>query len=158
MTTVDKLSVLENIPSDKEPDERIYIDPIPVLFFIGVFFLCWNRCSPLKSNCSICCALSKKKVKEDLSPNYGTDLDEVTSVAEVACVIVFIRPFLCSVNMIRHVTIIDNRWGTQILSMRELMVAREQEQVTTTQTTLRSQQIASPRKSIFHNTIFVKIL
>merc|ERR1712004_737310 len=68
---------------DKEPDERIYIDPIPVLFFIGVFFLCWNRCSPLKSNCSICCALSKKKVKEDLSPNYGTDLDEVTSVVEV---------------------------------------------------------------------------
>ena len=97
-------------------------------------------------------------VKEDLNPNYGTDLDEVTSVAEVACVIVFIRPFLCSVNMIRHVTIIDNRWGTQILSMRELMVAREQEQVTTTQTTLRSQQIASPRKSIFHNTIIVKIL
>ena len=29
--------------------------------------------------------------KEDLNPNYGTDLDEVTSVAEVACVIVYIR-------------------------------------------------------------------
>ena len=60
--------------------------------------------------------------------------------------------------MIRHVTIIDKRRGTQILSMRALMVAREQEQVTTTQTTLRSQQSVSPRKSVFHNTIFVKIL
>ena len=31
--------------------------------------------------------------KEDLNPNYGTDLDdyEATSVAEVACIIIFIR-------------------------------------------------------------------
>ena len=34
--------------------------------------------------------------------------------------------------------IIDNRQRTQILSMRALVLAREQEQVTTTQTTLRS--------------------
>ena len=37
---------------------------------------------------------------------------------------------------------IDNRQGTQILNMRALMLAREQEQVTTTQTTIRSQQSA----------------
>ena len=142
----DQLAVLEEIPSDKEPDGRIYwvLVSIPVLFFlIGLFFLCWNQCGLLKPYCSSCCALCTalctKVGKEDLNPNYGTDLDEVTSVVEVACVIVFIRPFLCSVNMIRHVTIIDNRWGTQILSMRELMQAREQEQVTTTHPTLRSQ-------------------
>ena len=101
------MSVLEYIPTDKGPDERIYIDPVPILFFIFLCsFLCWNRCGLLKSICSICCALSKKTVKEDLSPNYGTDLDEVTSVVEVACVTVFIRPFLCSFNMIRHLKII----------------------------------------------------
>ena len=78
------MAVLEYIPTDKEPDERIYwiLVSIPVLFFIiGVFFLCWNRCSLLKSNCST------KTVKEDLNPDYETDLDEFTSVAEVAVVL-----------------------------------------------------------------------
>ena len=91
----DYLAVLEYIPSDKEPDERIYwaLVSIPVLFFlVGVFFLCWNQCGLLKPYCSSCCALCTalctKMGKEDLNPNYGTDLDEVTSVAEVACVIV----------------------------------------------------------------------
>ena len=32
--------------------------------------------------------------KEDLNPNYGTDLDEAPSVAEVGCIIVFIRLYL----------------------------------------------------------------
>ena len=91
----DELAVLEYIPSDKEPDERIYwvLVSIPVLFFlVGVFFLCWNQCDLLKPYCSLCCtlctALCTKMEKEDLNPNYGTDLDEVTSVAEVACAIV----------------------------------------------------------------------
>ena len=43
---------------------------------------------------------------------------------------------------------IDNRQGTQILSMRELMQAREQEQVATTQTTLRSQPFLNNQLSI----------
>ena len=79
--------------SDKEPDERIYwvLVSIPVLFFlIGLFFLCWNQCGLLKPYCSFCCAfcsaLCTKMEKEDLNPNYGTDLDEATSVAEVASV------------------------------------------------------------------------
>ena len=83
--------------SDKEPDEKIYwvLVSIPVLFFlIGLFFLCWNQCGLLKPYCSLCCALCTalctKMEKEDLNPNYGTDLDEVTSVVEVAFVIVFI--------------------------------------------------------------------
>ena len=38
--------------------------------------------------------------KEDLNPNYGTDLDEASSVAQVARVIAFIRLF----NMIHDVT------------------------------------------------------
>ena len=88
------MAVLEYIPSDKEPDERIYwaLVSIPVLFFlIGLFFLCWNQCGLLKPYCSLCCALCTKMEKEDLNPNYGTDLDEAPSVAEVACVIIQIR-------------------------------------------------------------------
>ena len=86
------LAVLEYIPSDKEPDERIYwvLVSIPVLFFlVGVFYLCWNQCGLLKPYCSLCCTLCTKMEKEDLNPNYGTDLDEATSVAEVACVNVY---------------------------------------------------------------------
>ena len=102
------MAVLEYIPTDKEPDERIYwvLVSIPVLFFlVGVFFLCWNQCGLLKPYCSICCALCTKMEKEDLNPNYGADLDEVTSVAEVACVIVYIRSFLGSItNTIYDVT------------------------------------------------------
>ena len=109
----DYLAVLEEIPSDKEPDERIYwvLVSIPVLFFlVGVFYLCWNRCGLLKPYCSlcctickccsicsiccnICCALCTKLEKEDLNPYYGADLDEATSVAEVAFVIEFIRSY-----------------------------------------------------------------
>ena len=82
--------------TDDEPDKRIYwsLVSIPVLFFlVGVFYLCWNQCGLLKPYCSLCCTLCTKMEKEDLNPNYGTDLDEATSVAEVACVIVFIRLF-----------------------------------------------------------------
>ena len=107
----DYLAVLEYIPTDKEPDERIYwiLVSIPVLFFlIGLLFLCWNQCGLLKPYCSLCgalcTALCTKMEKEDLNPNYGTELDEATSVAEVACVVLFIRPLLCSFNMICHVT------------------------------------------------------
>ena len=90
------MAVMEYITTDKEPDERIYwvLVSIPVLFFlIGLFSLCWNQCGLLKPNCSIFCALSTRMEKEDLNPNYGTDLDdyEATSVAEVACIIIFIR-------------------------------------------------------------------
>ena len=97
--------------TDDEPDKRIYwsLVSIPVLFFlVGVFYLCWNQCGLLKPYCSlcctickccsissiccnICCALCTKLEKEDLNPYYGADLDEATSVAEVGCVIVFIR-------------------------------------------------------------------
>ena len=90
--------------TDDEPDKRIYwvLVSIPVLFFlIGIFFLCWNQCGLLKPHCSICCALCTKAVKEDLNPNYGTDLDEASSVAQVGCEIAFIRLF----NMIHDVTI-----------------------------------------------------
>ena len=87
--------------TDDEPDKRIYwsLVSIPVLFFlVGVFYLCWNQCGLLKPYCSLCCALCTalctKMEKEDLNPNYGTDLDEVTSVAEVACVIVYIKDHL----------------------------------------------------------------
>ena len=110
----DYLAVLEYIPSDKEPDERIYwvLVSIPVLFFlVGVFYLCWNRCGLLKPYCSVCgtickcCSISSiccnicyalctKLEKEDLNPYYGADLDEAISVAEVVCVVVFIRCYL----------------------------------------------------------------
>ena len=86
--------------TDDEPDKRIYwsLVSIPVLFFlVGVFYLCWNQCGLLKPYCSLCCALCTalctKMEKEDLNPNYGTDLDEATSVAEVACVKVFIGSY-----------------------------------------------------------------
>ena len=72
------MALLEYIPPDKEPDERIYwvLVSIPVLFFIiGLFFLCWNQYG-----------LCTNMVKEDSNPKYGTDFD-----AEVGCVIVFIR-------------------------------------------------------------------
>ena len=91
-----------SIPTDKEPDERIYwvLVSIPLLFFlIGVFFLCWNKCGLLKPRSYICCAIYTKMEKEDVNPNYGTDLDEATFVAEVACVILFIRS--CSSNLNR---------------------------------------------------------
>ena len=77
--------------SDKEPDEKIYLVlvSIPVLFFlIGLFFLCRNLGGLLNAYCTMCCAQSTRKEKEDLNPTYGTDLDEVTSVAEVAWIIV----------------------------------------------------------------------
>ena len=42
--------------------------------------------------------------KEDLNPNYGTDLDEAPSVAEVACVKVFIDNFRATFYVIHDVT------------------------------------------------------
>ena len=153
------MAVLEHIPTDKEPDERIYwvLVSIPVLFFlIGVFFLCWNQCGLLKPYCSLCCTLCTKMEKEDLNPNYGTDLDEATSVAEVACVIVFIRLFSGNFNIIHDVT---NRFGirrgTQIPRRIALMLATEQEQVATTQPTLRSQTFL---KNQFYYTMFMNIM
>ena len=140
--------MLEYIPSDKEPDERIYwvLVLIPVLFFlVGVFYLCWNRCGRLKPYCSLCCTICKccsissiccniccafctKLEKEDLNPYYGADLDEATSVAEVACVIVFIRLFSGNFNIIHDVTnCFGIRRGTQIPRRTALMQAREQE-------------------------------
>ena len=69
-----------------------------------------------------------KMEKEDWNPNYGTDLDDVTCVSEVACVIVFIRLFSGNFNIIHDVTnCFGIRRGTQIPRMRALMQAREQE-------------------------------
>ena len=110
-----------------------------LFFLIGLVFLCWNQYG-----------LCTNMVKEDSNPKYGTDFD-----AEVCCVIVFIRSHPRSAtNMIMNWQIIDYRQGTQILSMRALMRAREQEQVTTTLATLRSQPFLNNQFSI----IFVKIL
>jgi len=72
-------------PGVVEIDERIYwvLVSIPILFFlVGVFFLCWNQSGLLKPCCCVCCGLCEKMEKEDLNPNYGTDLDEASYVME----------------------------------------------------------------------------